>query len=246
MNASVLPDAVPVVTIRCSPRRAASQASRLVGVELVDPLPRERLAQLRVHVGRERRGPRFARAARSSRYASSSPWSRSSQRQDRRAPCRAILPDEHRPARVDAGEVGARRRDDGVERPGGRPREHAARALARAVAVRRVGLDDDDVEAREAERRRVDAREAELEHAAGRLAEQLEDLRRRARGERGREPHSVAEDGDRPAPERRRAERDERRGHERATRESRGRRLPDSEQPEEREDAHLPNGGLLA
>ena len=36
----------------------------------------------------------------------------------------------------------------------------------------------------------MDAREAELEHARRRVAEQLEDPRGRARGERGRQPHA--------------------------------------------------------
>ena len=50
-----------------------------------------------------------------------------------------------------------------------------------------IAADDDYVPAGELERPRVNPREAELEHAAGRLAEQFEDLWSRARGERGRQ-----------------------------------------------------------
>ena len=46
-------------------------------------------------------------------------------------------------------------------------------------------VDDDDLPTGELERPRVDAREAELEHAAGPVSEQLEDPRRRGGGEGG-------------------------------------------------------------
>ena len=58
MKASVFPDAVPVVTTRCSPRAAASQAARWWSVERVDA---DRVAHARVELVRERCGSRVAR-----------------------------------------------------------------------------------------------------------------------------------------------------------------------------------------
>ncbi len=84
----------------------------------------------------------------------------------------------------------------------------------------------------------MDPGEAELEHESRRLAELLEDLRRRARGERGRQPaHSSRSTVIAQAAERGGAER-ERRGHERRPVEE-GRRLPDSDEAHEGDEAAL-------
>ena len=53
---------------------------------------------------------------------------------------------------------------------------------------RRIRLHDDHLPARELEQRRVNSREAELEHAAGSVPQQLEDPRRRCGGEGRRHP----------------------------------------------------------
>ena len=89
--------------------------------------------------------------------------------------------------------------------------QRLARALPRPREVRGVGLDDDDLEAREPERLGVDPGEAELEHPAAAA-------RRAARGSAAsRSPRAragaslLAEDGDRPDAEGSHAERDQRR-----------------------------------
>ncbi len=130
LKASVLPDAVPVVTTRCSPRAAASQAARLVHVQLARPLRCERARRAS---GRAR--PGAARSARrapapSCRCASSSPARRS-------AHDGSIRLHEDRPRRVDARQVGAGRRDDHVECTLRNLREHGAGAFRGASPVRR-------------------------------------------------------------------------------------------------------------
>src|SRR5207248_4613836 len=85
------------------------------------------------------------------------------------------------------GEIGVARRDDGVEVSLGvigRLRS----ALPCLLGADRIRLDDDDLPAGELEGSRVDAGEAELEHASRPVAEQLEDPRRRGGGKSGRQP----------------------------------------------------------
>src|ERR1700704_4381642 len=103
------------------------------------------------------------------------------------APYGTILPDEHPLARRDSRDVGALRRDDRIEWFHRRRGEHVSSTLACAVAVRRVGLDDDDIEPGKPEQRGMNAREAELEHPRRRLSELLEDPWRRACRERRRQ-----------------------------------------------------------
>jgi hypothetical protein len=88
---------------------------------------------------------------------------------------------------IDAGEVCADRSDDCVE-ASVRSLGHVGSALAGARGLRWIRLADDDLPARELERPRVDAPEAELEHPAGRLSEELEDLRGCACSKRRRQP----------------------------------------------------------
>jgi hypothetical protein len=89
--------------------------------------------------------------------------------------------DEH-PGGVDAREVLACGRDDRVE-PALRLRGDYAGARFGAGAKRRIGLDHHDVPARELERRGMDPREGELEHAARTLTQQFDDLQRGGGGE---------------------------------------------------------------
>lgn len=91
--------------------------------------------------------------------------------------------------RVDAAQVGAGGRDDGVEAPLGR-RGDVVAPLPRA----RIVVDDDHVPPCELERARVDPREAELQHTSRRLAEQLEDARGRRGGEGRRQTHGYSLD----------------------------------------------------
>jgi hypothetical protein len=86
---------------------------------------------------------------------------------------------------VDPREVRAGKRDHGVEVSLG-PLVDLRLALPCLLGAERIRLHDDDVPAGELERTRVDAREAELEHAARPVSQQLEDLRRGRGGESGR------------------------------------------------------------
>jgi hypothetical protein len=85
---------------------------------------------------------------------------------------------------VDAGEVGSARGDDGVEAPA-RPLDDLRSPLPRPFGLGRVRLHDYDLPAGELEELRVDAREAQLEHPAGPVSQQLEDPRRRGGGQGG-------------------------------------------------------------
>jgi len=89
--------------------------------------------------------------------------------------------DEH-PVRVDAGEIRAGRSHDRVESALGSLGDRAGARLC-AGAKRGIRLHDDDLPARELERRSVNPGEAELEHAAGPLTEQVDDRRRGGGGE---------------------------------------------------------------
>jgi hypothetical protein len=93
----------------------------------------------------------------------------------------SIRRNENDARRVDAGEIGVARGDHGVEVALGCVLDAVA-----ALAGPGIRVDDDDLPARELEQLRVYAREPELEHAAGSVTEQLEDLRCRGRGESGR------------------------------------------------------------
>lgn len=97
------------------------------------------------------------------------------------------MPDEDDLRDGDSGQVGIGGRDDGVQLSDGDGRPCVARALARPIEMRGVGLDDGDLETDEAKRRRVDTGEAELEHALRRLPEQLDDPRCRRSGQRRRQ-----------------------------------------------------------
>ena len=85
-----------------------------------------------------------------------------------------------------AVEVRPGRSHDRVEAAGRRGVEDVACALSGLRAVSLVRLHDDDLESREAERLGVNPAEAELQHAAGRGAEQFDDARRGRGGERRR------------------------------------------------------------
>lgn len=61
-----------------------------------------------------------------------------------------------------------------------------------ALSRPRIGVHHVDVPAGELERPRVDSGEAELEHAAGPVAEQLQDPRRRRGGQCGRQAHGYS------------------------------------------------------
>ena len=88
--------------------------------------------------------------------------------------------------RFDSLEVGAGRSDDGVEATF-RPPDDVRSALPRPLGLRGFRLEDDHLPTRELQRLRVDAGEADLEHASGWLAQQLEDSRRDGGGECGRQ-----------------------------------------------------------
>ena len=79
------------------------------------------------------------------------------------------------------------RRDDGVEAPLG-PVDRLCSSLPCPLGLGRIRLHDDDLPAGELERPRVDAGEAELEHAAGPVSQELQDPRHRARGQGRRQP----------------------------------------------------------
>ena len=124
------------------------------------------------------------------------------------APYRAILPDEDHPcARSEAPPPSGATTASNVP-AGTAARTSPARCRARS---RYAGSGSTTTTSKPASRSGVAwmPGEAELEHARGRLAELLEDPRRRARGERRRQPHSLAEGGDRPDAERGRAERED-------------------------------------
>ena len=82
--------------------------------------------------------------------------------------------------------VASGRSHDRVEAAGRRRVEDVACAFSGLRAVSLVRLHDDDLESREAERLSVDPAEAELEHTAGRRAEQFDDARRGRGGQRRR------------------------------------------------------------
>lgn len=84
---------------------------------------------------------------------------------------------------VDAGEIGAARGDDGVE-----VSLRCVCDVVAALACPGIGVDDDDLPAGELEHSCMDAGEAELEHPAGPVSQQLEDPRSRGGGESGRKP----------------------------------------------------------
>ena len=102
----------------------------------------------------------------------------------------SIPPDDENPRGVDPREVGLGRGYDGIETAFGTI-DGLCSSLSRPLGVGRIRLHDDDLPARELERARMDAREAELEHAPGSVSEQLEDPRRRARGKGRRQPSHV-------------------------------------------------------
>ena len=102
----------------------------------------------------------------------------------------SIPRDDDRPRCLDPPEAGAGGRDDGVEAVF-RTVDDLRSALPCLLHADGIRLDDDDLPARELERARMDAREAELEHAPGSVSEQLEDPRRRARGKGRRQPSHV-------------------------------------------------------
>ena len=88
---------------------------------------------------------------------------------------------------MDAAEIGVGRSDDRIELAAGAVGNCAGSGFG-ASAEGRVRLHDDDVPARELERGRVDAGEAELEHAARPFSQELDDLRRGRGGEGWRKP----------------------------------------------------------
>jgi hypothetical protein len=97
----------------------------------------------------------------------------------------SIRRDEKDARRVDPGEIGAARSDDRIE-TSFRTLDDLRSSLAGARGLRRVSLHDDDLPPGELERSCVDAGEAELDHAAGPVSQQLDDLRRRRCGKGGR------------------------------------------------------------
>ena len=86
---------------------------------------------------------------------------------------------------VDPGEVYACECDDGIELALGSLGDLRF-ALSCLLGAERIRLHDDDLPVGKLERLCVDAREAELEHAAGAVSQELEDPRRRGGGEGGR------------------------------------------------------------
>jgi hypothetical protein len=89
---------------------------------------------------------------------------------------------------ADPDDVGSERGDDRIEVPF-RVRDDMCRsALPCLLGTARIRFGDDDLPAAQLERTRMDAREAELEHAAGTVSEQLEDARCGRGGESGRKP----------------------------------------------------------
>src|SRR4029453_10297881 len=99
--------------------------------------------------------------------------------------------DEHT-VRVDAGEVRVGGSHDRVEPAPGPPGDRA-RTRFWAGAECGIGPRDDDLPARELERRGVDPGEAELEHAAGSFTDQVEDRRRGGGGGGGGAPGHARE-----------------------------------------------------
>jgi hypothetical protein len=95
-----------------------------------------------------------------------------------------VLVHEDDPLDVEAVEVRSARSDHRSE-PALGSVDHRRSALPCLLRTKRIGLDDDDLPPRELERPRVDSREAELEHAAGAFAQQLEDPRRSGGGQSG-------------------------------------------------------------
>ena len=93
-----------------------------------------------------------------------------------------MLVHEDDPFRIDTAEIGSGRRDYRVE-PAFRLVRHLPGPRLGARAEGGVRLDDHDVPAGELERGRVDAGEAELQHAPRPLTQQLHDLRRGGGGE---------------------------------------------------------------
>ena len=99
------------------------------------------------------------------------------------------MPDEHRLRDGEFGYVRVGGGDNGVELRMRHRRSRVARPLTGAIEERGIRFDDGDLEPGEPKRRRVDAGEVELEHAGGRLAERLEDPRRRGGCEGRWQPH---------------------------------------------------------
>ena len=99
----------------------------------------------------------------------------------------SILLDDKNPARFDAGQIRVGRSHHRVE-PALGPLGDRAGARFCAGAKRGIWLDDDDLPARELERRGVNPGEAELEHAAWPFTEQVQDRRRGVGGESRRQP----------------------------------------------------------
>ncbi len=108
--------------------------------------------------------------------------------------------DEH-PGRIDAGQVRAGGRHDRVE-PALRVSRHHPCARFGAGSELRIRLDDDNLPARELQRCGVNPGETQLEHAARPLAEQVDDMGRRARGEGRRKPEHTLPPPAEPEPER--------------------------------------------
>src|SRR4249920_2699897 len=97
----------------------------------------------------------------------------------------SIRRDDKDARRVDACEIGAALGNHGIE-PAVGALDDLRASLAGASGLSGVALGDFDSPAGELEGVRVDAREAELQHAAGTIPEQLEDLRGSGGGESGR------------------------------------------------------------
>ena len=96
---------------------------------------------------------------------------------------------------MDAGEIRVARSNDRVELSL-RSLGDVGSALARRLGASGIRFHDDDVPTGELERPGVDPGKAELEHAPGPVSQQLEDPRRRGRGESGRQPvHVLTLDG---------------------------------------------------
>jgi hypothetical protein len=98
-----------------------------------------------------------------------------------------VLVHEDDLCRIDAGEIGVARGDDGVE-PSRGAIDCLSSTLPGLLRTERIRLHYDDLPAGELERTGVNAGEAELEHAAGAVSQQLEDLRGRGSGKSGWKP----------------------------------------------------------
>jgi hypothetical protein len=99
---------------------------------------------------------------------------------------RAVIVHEEDLHGIDTGEIRAGLRDDCIESPLGLL-DDTSSALPGLLGAGGTRLEHEDLPAGELEWLRVDAGEAELQHATGPVPEQLEDLRGGSGGKRGRQ-----------------------------------------------------------